>query len=324
MIKISIIIPAYNVEGYVQRAIESALNQTIQDKEIIVVNDGSTDNTLHVLQKFSKDIIVIDKKNEGVSVARNVGLEKSQGEYICYLDADDFYVSKTILEEFYAMSKQNDLDVIRGAYKIFDETKNEYKEHLAPNFPKINKVLSGQEFLVGSIKYSFNEVVPWLGLYKRKYLIDNNLMFPKGIAYEEDQLMFLKAMLLNGKFMQTDKYFYTYVYRQSSCARNLDFSKAKDVAFIVKEELNLITNQKLTKEVKKASLKYCSSSFYQLTSIYGRVNNKKRKDCVKLIPFKMRLKLMCNPYNSYHFKKIFLFNFARIVLDKFYDRRKDS
>ena len=322
MIKISIIIPAYNVKGYVQRAIESVLNQTIREKEIIVVNDGSTDNTLQVLQKFSEDITIIDKKNEGVSVARNVGLQQAQGEYICYLDADDFYVNEFVLEDFYNISKQHDLDVIRGAYKIFDETKNEYKEHLAPSFPKINQVITGQEFLVGSIKYSFNEVVPWLGLYKRKYLIDNNLMFPKGIAYEEDQLMFLKAMLLNGKFMQTDKFFYTYVYRQTSCARNLDFSKAQDVAFIVKEELNLITNQKLTKEVKKASLKYCSSSFYQLTSIYGRVDNKKRKDCVKLIPFKTRFQLMCNSYNSYHFKKIFLFNFARIVLDKFYDRRK--
>ncbi len=323
MIKISIIIPAYNVENYVTRALESVLSQTIKEKEIIVINDGSTDNTLQEIKKFSSNIVLIDKVNEGVSVARNVGLEKAKGEYVCFLDADDFYVNETVLEDFYNIAVHNELDVLRGAYKIFNENKNEYKEHLPPSFPKINKVMYGQEFLINSIKYHFNEVVPWLGIFKREYLINNDLFFPQGIAYEEDQLMFLKAMLTGGRFMQTDKYFYTYVYRETSCARNLNFSKAENVAYIVKEELKLITDKKINKSLKKSVLKYCSSSFYQLTSIYGRIDKEKRKKCVKLISFKIRLKLMLNSYNSYHFKKLFLFNFARFILNKYYDRSKN-
>lgn len=322
--KVSVIIPAYNVENYLSRAVNSVLEQNFQELEIVIVNDGSTDNTQKIANSLATEfcnVRVLNQQNQGVSEARNNGLKNAQGDYVCFLDADD-YLEENVLSYFYSLCLDNNLDVIRGAYKIFSEEKNDYITHNAPNFSKINKVLNGKEFLNYSMQYHFNEVVPWLGLFKREYLINNSLVFPKGIAFEEDQLFFLKAMLLNGKFMQTNTYFLTYVYRSTSCTKNLNFKKAEDVAFIVKQEITLLKDIILDKQTYKNSLKYISSSFYQLTSIYGRVDKSLRKKCVKLVPFKTRVKLMFNPYNSYHFKKIFLFNFCRIVLNLYYDRNK--
>ena len=322
--KVSVIIPAYNVENYLIRSVKSVLEQDLLDIEIIIVNDGSTDKTSLVAKELEKtfyNVKVINQQNQGVSEARNKGLKQAKGEYICFLDADD-YLEKDVLSKFYESCKNNNLDVIRGAYKIYSEEKNDYITHNAPNFPLINKMITGKDFLNYSMQYHFNEVVPWLGLFKREYLINNNLFFPKGIAFEEDQILFLNAMLLNGKFMQTDIYFLTYVYRNTSCTKTLNFKKAEDVAFIVKQEIKLLKEFYLDKVTYKNALKYISSSFYQLTSIYGRVDKSLRRKCVKLLPFKTRFKLMLNPYNSYHFKKIFLFNFCRIILNFYYDRNK--
>ena len=320
--KLSVIIPVYNVEKYINRAVESIIKQNFTDLEIILINDGSTDNSLQEINLLSKkyeNIKVFTQENQGVSSTRNLGIKKAQGEYICFLDADD-YLEDGVLNKFYSLCKESNLDVIRGAYKIYSEEKNDFLSHNPPTFPYLNKVLSGTEFLDYSMKYHFNEVVPWLGLFKRQYILDNDLFFPNGISYEEDQLMFLKAMLSGGKFMQVQDYFITYVYRKYSCTKNLDFKKAEDVAYIVQEEKRYINSLNLCRKTYKSALKYISSSFYQLTSIYGRVDKSLRKKCVKLVPFILRVKLTFNPYNSYHFKKIFLFNFCRIILDFYYNR----
>ncbi len=289
--------------------------------------DGATDKTEEIalnLAKSSEKIKVIVTENKGVSNARNVGLKEAQGEYVCFLDADDYYESEFIVEKFYNLCKQFDLDVIRGAYRIFNEEKGEFIEHNPPSFPKINQVISGQEFLKSSAIYRFNEVVPWLGLYKKEYLVKTNSFFPVGIAYEEDQLFFLNCLLNNGKFMQTDEYFYVYVKRDTGCTNNLTYKKAQDVAKIVESELNLIKKFNLKNPLKKYALKYVSASFYQLTSIYGRVDKSERKKCVSLVKFSTRIKLMFNAYSKYIAKKIFLFNFCRIILDKHYDKVKNG
>ncbi len=294
---------------------------------MIVVVDGATDKTEEIAREWGKKenyIKVFVTENQGVSEARNLGLQNATGEYVCFLDADDYYASSTILERFYKECKQNDLDVIRGYYDVYNEVTGELIKHNPPVFPKINQVVSGVEFLKSSLIYRFNEVVPWLGLYKREYLIKNNCFFPKGIAYEEDQLFFLKTMLAGGKFMCVDELFYVYVKRKSSCTALLTLSKAENVAYIVKEELKEIEKSVLDKREKKLALKYVSASFYQLTSVYGRIDKKDRKKCVKLVPFKTRVKLMLNAYSSHIGKKIFLFNFCRIILNRHYDKVKNG
>lgn len=97
MKKVSIIIPAYNVEKYIPRTLESIKSQTFKDIEVIVINDGSTDNTLTIVKNFLKNVDfsykIITQKNQGVSAARNRGIKEAKGKYICFLDGDDFYDS---------------------------------------------------------------------------------------------------------------------------------------------------------------------------------------------------------------------------------------
>ena len=91
MVKVSIIIPVYNAEKYLKRCLDSVLSQTLKDIEIICVNDGSTDNSIQILKEYGSKIKVINQENQGLSVARNTGLKEAKGEFVAFLDSDDYY-----------------------------------------------------------------------------------------------------------------------------------------------------------------------------------------------------------------------------------------
>ena len=121
MIKYSFIVPVYNTEKYLKKCLDSLVNQTYKDFEIIVVNDGSTDKSSNIISKYQKkykNIIVIDKENEGLSMARNRGVQKSSGKYIIFVDSDD-YVSNKLLEE--VDKKIDDSDILRFQIATEDE-----------------------------------------------------------------------------------------------------------------------------------------------------------------------------------------------------------
>ena len=117
--RLSIIVPIYNVDKYLERCIQSILNQKYSNFELILINDGSTDNSINIFNKYvanNKNIILIDKLNEGVSIARNVGLEKASGEYVTFVDADD-YVDESIYEIAFNNIEQDNLDIVEfGLY----------------------------------------------------------------------------------------------------------------------------------------------------------------------------------------------------------------
>ena len=122
MPKISIIIPCYNVEKYLDRCMESILSQTLSDIEIICINDGSTDNSLVFLNKYASSdnrFTIINKKNEGVGIARNAGLKLAQGEYIYFVDPDDWLQNSGVLLKIFEKAKSENLDMlIFGGYSI--------------------------------------------------------------------------------------------------------------------------------------------------------------------------------------------------------------
>ena len=113
MVKVSVIVPAYNVEGYINDCLESLVNQTLKEIEIIVVNDGSTDRTSEIISKFSaKDsrMKIINQENQGLSAARNNGMQQATGEYIGFVDSDD-YIDLDFYEKLYEAAKTNDADI---------------------------------------------------------------------------------------------------------------------------------------------------------------------------------------------------------------------
>ena len=137
MVKISIIIPVYNIEQYIKTCLDSLICQSFKDFEIICVNDGSTDNTLEILKEFKnkdKRIYIINQNNRGAEIARIVGMKESKGEYLMFLDSKDIF-SNTMLEELYAKIKENNLEIIicnSINFKILNDEKifNEHKNYI--------------------------------------------------------------------------------------------------------------------------------------------------------------------------------------------------
>ena len=128
MIKVSIVIPVYNVQKYLHECLDSLINQTLKDIEIICINDGSTDNSLNILKEYAlKDsrIKVIDKENEGQGIARNLGIELAQGEFIGFVDPDD-WLEPEMLEMMYNQAKVLFSQVVICDYKKYFEDDNKY------------------------------------------------------------------------------------------------------------------------------------------------------------------------------------------------------
>ena len=317
-------IPMFNVGQYVGNCIESIMRQSISDIEIILVDDGSTDDSLDVCRRYEEkypNVRTIRQNREGVSVARNTGVQAAEGKYICFIDADDFYI-EDFAADFYERCEADGLDIIRGIYSIYDEEKEECLHINRRNLSYYDKVLSGTEFLVLSIKERANEVVPWLGFFRREFLLDNDIAFPKGIGYEEDQVYFLKALLQKPcRIMQVRSDFYVYRRRKGSATKTPTLKQARDVVAVVNMERRLIDGV-TDKDVRRHALKYTSSSFYQLTSIYGRVPKSDQKEIRAMCPLGM--KLMCAIYAANRHQRIknVMFLLMPHVVALIYDLRR--
>lgn len=325
-VKLSFVVAIYNMELYLQDCLEGILRQNIDAIEIILVDDGSTDNSLMICKKYEKKyeiIKVIHKEmNEGISSARNMGMSIASGEYICFLDSDDFY-KIDFASSFLELCYEYHLDIIRGWYSIYDEDNNQYLSHEFPNISYRNKVMRGDEFLEKSIREHANEVVPWLGFFRREYLLKYSLCFPEGISYEEDHLFFLETLICDKscKIYQSDIEFYVYRKRTGSATKTPSLNQVRDILYVVYEEQKLISKYGLTGNVKEALLKYICASFYQLTSIYGRLKKEDRRHAVKLIPFWAKWNCIWHSYDMHQKIKVFLFTFARWFVDWAYKRR---
>ena len=212
MAKVSIIIPTYNVENYLDEAMESITRQTLSDIEIICINDGSTDSSLSILKKYAeKDerIIIVDKENGGYGVGMNIGLDKAKGEYIGILEPDD-YVPLNMFEDLYKAAKENDLDFVKADFYRFtrdEETGNmnlEYN-HLDKTKENYNKIIDPQEKPYIS-RFIMNT---WSGIYKRSFIEEYHIRHntTPGASFQ-DNGFFWQTMIYAKRVMFIDKPYY--------------------------------------------------------------------------------------------------------------------
>ena len=179
---ISIIIPVFNVEKYLRECLDSLLNQTYQDFEVICVDDGSTDESYKILEEYkNKDerFVIIQQNNKGAGAARNRGIELAKGEYIQFLDSDDYF-EPNMLEKLCSVAKKNDTDIVVCSARKVDENKN-IIESGNPLWPiNINKVVFDKVFSPEDFRediFGLFCVVPWNKLYKRSLIVENGLKF---------------------------------------------------------------------------------------------------------------------------------------------------
>lgn len=197
-IKVTIVIPVYNNENYLDRSIQSVLNQTLQDIEIICIDDASTDNSLEVLKKYSKKdnrlkIIHFDE-NKGPSISRNTGINLANGEFIGFMDSDD-YIDKEYFEKLYGYSK--DHDIVVG---IFVNSTNDIK------------IYAHHEVFTKLEGYVYDSI------FRRRFLDDNNLRFPTNIRLQEDRIFRLNCFDHNPRVFEApdEGIYYYYIHRKGS------------------------------------------------------------------------------------------------------------
>lgn len=230
MVKFSIIIPAYNAEMYIERCINSVLMNNYNSYEVIVVNDGSKDNTANIISRFS-GIKVISQNNQGLSAARNNGIKEASGEYFILLDSDDTIDSR-LLQEL-SKSISNDPDLVR--YQIRDIYPDKTVDYQEKEFTG----LSGEDAFKEICSYHYVEVACCYA-YKTAFFRNNKFAFPIG-KYHEDfglvPLVIVKAGLVNS----INLIGYNYYQNEGSITHQNEYEKTKKKAFDVLEmveELN--------------------------------------------------------------------------------------
>jgi len=226
-IKISVIIPFYNVEEYVKECLDSVLNQAIKEIEVICIDDGSTDGTLDILKDYEKNdprIVLKQQKNSGPSVARNLGLSLAKGEYISFVDSDDV-LAPGAYETTYTLAKKTGADLVHfNGGVIFED--EEIKEQFSHRFKENSYIRTGYEEvfskkspLDGPTMFAAmyptddHRVVIWLYLYKNSFIREHQFRFVEGI-YNADDEFFFKTVMSAKRVEYLEKVLY---YRRVRC-----------------------------------------------------------------------------------------------------------
>lgn len=258
---VSIIVPVYNSERYLKQCLDSLVNQTMQEIEIICVNDGSTDNSLQIIMNYAeKDnrIKIIDKENEGQGAARKTGLKQANGEYISFVDSDD-WLKLDSYEKLHKNAISNRSDIVMFDINRYDENKNKYTYFDGCN---VSKYLDNENIVYNEFIFDYTNIKPFLlnksfspcaKIYKNKFLkCYDDFYFPKHTIYED--VPFHVQILLRAKKIS----YYPemlYIYRisnvNSSTARSsISTKKVFDIFTVVNKVEDILIDHKKIQEFK--------------------------------------------------------------------------
>lgn len=277
MPKVSVIVPFFNVEKYIDRCLNSLINQTLRDIEIIVVNDGSEDNSKSIVERYMPKIRYFEKENGGLSSARNYGMRYATGEYIAFLDSDD-YIEKNMYEEMYKKAKEDNADLVECDFIWQWEEKSKIK------YDKRKKYKSREEMMKKP------RVVAWNKLIKREIIKKNNIKFPEGLIYE-DLEFFYKILPFVKKISYIEKFFVHYMQRESSIS-NMQTEKNIDIFRILNNISDFYRKMGIYDNYKK-QLKYMNVRILLGSSMKRTLKMKdsklRRKMMLKTVIYLMKL-----------------------------------
>ena len=271
---ISIIVPIYNAENYLKRCIDSLVNQTYKNIEVILINDGSTDNSEKIIKEYKdKRIKYFKNKNQGIGKTRNFGIDKSTGEYIMFCDSDDYFEINAC-EELIKKAEKEKLDlVICDYYRDIDDKKQE------------DRIISFENTTLKKRPSLLNEVnlSPWNKIYSSKLIKDNKIKFNEELKYEDTPFV-IESFDKAKKIGKVDKCLYNYVIHSNSETTVRDrrcfdilkiidivrtYFKDKDYALEELNKLNvrMITNYTVQQRVqidKKVGMEFIDEAFAYL------------------------------------------------------------
>ena len=234
MFKVSVIIPVYNTEQYLEACLDSVLGQTLKELEVILVNDGSTDSSLKIMEKYQSEypdrVRLLSKENGGQATARNVAIPLCTGEYIGFVDSDD-YIEPEMYESMYRKAKEADADYVECDYVNVKVNAHGEQERIADYGSRVREYTSKEDMFIDPM------LAPWNKLYRRTLLQESDVRFPEGYIYE-DTAFCLKAISLVQSFAFAPEKFVVHYFRGGS---TMNVNKSKRVANIFPVLKDVIT-----------------------------------------------------------------------------------
>lgn len=274
---LSIIIPVYNAKQYLRECIESALRQTIKDKEILCIDDGSNDGSFEILKDYEKnykEIKVFSQENQGAGTARNLGLREAKGKFVCFLDADDYYIDSDALEKMFRVCIEQKIEICGGFRQIKTERGIEkFELHRNLNCGEEGKMVKFQDYQDDFYYQNY--------IFSAQLLKAHNIQFPIYRRYQ-DPPFFLKAMIYAQNFWVIPTEFYCYRGgHQNWTEYNKKIGETlhgiRDCMKLSYEQKYEILQEKLLGRIKEYEtwiLKYCSWEIYMtLLEIRGFILN---------------------------------------------------
>lgn len=271
MIKVSIIVPFYNVENYIEKCLQSLVNQTLEDIEILLVNDGSQDTSEAIAKQFAEKypnkIIYLEKENGGLSDARNYAIPYAKGQYIAFLDSDD-YVETNMYEEMYNKAQKEDLDYIECDFLW--------------EYPDKTLESKGKQYSNKKEMFIHTRVVAWNKLIKREIVQNNHLEFPKGYRYEDVEF-FYKLLPFIHHYGIVQKPLIHYVQRENSIS-NVQNARTKEIIDVLGHVIEYYKENNLFEEYQE-EIEYTYARYILCSSMLRMVmieDKKERKEIINM------------------------------------------
>lgn len=290
---VSVIVPVYNGEKYIERCIDSLLNQTYKNIEILIVNDGSTDGTSEKLKKYytNEKVIIINQKNGGVSKARNKAIESARGEYIQFTDSDD-WLEKNMIEDMVKSAVKFDSDIVISEYKNYYENTNIYEEIKIKDYElSFKDVISDETTLYGGF--------PWNKMIRKKCITQ---LYDENIHFYENLLFFLENSENINNYSVVHKPLYVYNINDNSTVHSKRYNQKKISILDALQRVIQIVDEEYISFYKYMYIsKFCENKVYLETlnldlnslSKYENLYNLFLKDLSKNnnLSFKIKIKL---------------------------------
>lgn len=304
MKKVSIIIPAYNVQNYIGACLDSLVCQTLSDLEIIVINDGSIDNTKAVIEayraKYPDMVKIFNVENSGAAAARNVGLDAATGEYIGFVDSDD-YVRQDTFELLYNAAKEKDAQIVSCGYcreGVHSTRKMPFGNRNIKAEDVFDKNIFEEPLLFDEVPYLWNKI------FKADIIQKNNIRFHKDLRIYEDLVFTYEAFLFADKISRVEEYLYYYVVSRDTSLtyrfteKRFDIVKATELLLEFYEK-----NKSLTPEIKNALVYVVLKHIYVMLNRKTTVSEKKLKLKYLDTIFKFLDKTFPDWKENYYFEK---------------------
>jgi len=272
LVKVSIITPVYNVEECIERSIKSVMNQTCKDFELLLIDDGSKDKSIDIarelLENSSINYKIITQKNSGVSAARNRGIKEASGEYITFLDSDD-YIDHKFVERMYEKAEETKCEIVFCDYSEVDAKGNILVQNRT-NY--LNDFISGKEAALMQLKDDIT-IGMRSAIYKSSIIQDNNLLFDSKRKYGEDMVFVVKALLYAKKVISVNEVLAFYVIWGNSVTQNVSL-KHLDCYYSYIDLLNDIKNDESLNKIKSFLVEFkIPYSISHVFSVLGKDSN---------------------------------------------------